>query len=202
MSEALELSVVPATENATDVVAETPTSGPLILSASLASGSRSRILAKTAADALRETGVEPTVVDLSQLNLPLCDGESAYGAAGVSDLSEQIKTAGGIICATPIYNYDVNAALKNAIELTGRAWTGQVVGFMAAAGGSGSYMSLMGLANSLMLDFRCVIVPRFVYTTGEHFQGDEVGDLDIVQRIGDLTRTIVALSPAVKAIES
>ena len=32
-----------------------------------------------------------------------------------------------------------------------------------------SYMSVMAYANSLMLDFRCVIIPRFVYATGSAF---------------------------------
>ena len=158
------------------------------------------MLAHTAAELLAKRGITADTVDLADLSLPLCDGESAYGADGVSDLSDRVKRAGGILVATPIYNYDVNAALKNAIELTGRAWTGQVVGFLAAAGGSGSYMSLMGLANSLMLDFRCLIVPRFVYTTGEHYQGDEVGDLDIVDRIDELTQTVVSLSAALRSV--
>ena len=175
---------------------------PLILSSSLSSGSRSRVLAAAAASTLREHGHEPEVVDLGQLELPLCDGGAAYGAPAVAPLAEAVQSADGILCATPIYNYDVNAALKNAIELTGRAWTGQVVGFLAAAGGSGSYMSLMGLANSLMLDFRCLIVPRFVYATAEHFQGDQVGDADIAERIDQLALSVVRLSGAWKTARS
>ena len=200
MSDVPDLSVVPAAPS-DQPVEDAARPAPLILSASLASGSRSRVLARTAADALREKGIEPRLIDLSELDLPLCDGESAYGAPHVGELAAAVKEATGIICATPIYNYDVNAALKNAVELTGRAWTGQVVGFMAAAGGAGSYMSLMSMANSLMLDFRCLIVPRFVYTTGEHFQGDEVGDLDIVERIGELASTVASLSAAWNSVD-
>jgi FMN reductase len=37
----------------------------------------------------------------------------------------------------------------------------KVVGFLCAAGGKSSYMSVMRLANSLMLDFRCLIIPHF-----------------------------------------
>jgi hypothetical protein len=40
---------------------------------------------------------------------------------------------------------------------------------ICAAGGGSSYMSVMGLANSLMLDFRCLIIPRFVYAKGDDF---------------------------------
>ncbi len=55
------------------------------------------------------------------------------------------------------------------IELAGSAWEDKIVGFLCAAGGMSSYMSVMAYANSLMLDFRCVIIPRFVYATGDIF---------------------------------
>ena len=66
-----------------------------------------------------------------------------------------------IVVAVPIYVYDTNAAIKNFVDLSGRAWTDKPVGFLCAAGGPSSYMAILGLANSLMLDFRCLIVPRF-----------------------------------------
>jgi FMN reductase len=47
-------------------------------------------------------------------------------------------------------------------------------------------MSVMSLANSLMLDFRCIIIPRFVYSTGEAFDGEKVVDPDLEERINDL----------------
>ena len=72
-----------------------------------------------------------------------------------------------MIVAAPVYNYDVSASAKNMIELTGNAWEDKMVGFLCAAGGMSSYMSVMAYANSLMLDFRCVIIPRFVYATGD-----------------------------------
>ena len=75
--------------------------------------------------------------------------------------------------ATPIYNYNVSSSAKNLVELTGKAWTDKVVGFLCAAGGRGSYMGCMGLANSLMLDFRSLILPRFVYATGDPFAGEQ-----------------------------
>ncbi len=44
------------------------------------------------------------------------------------------------------------------------------------AGGSLSYMSVMNLANSLMLGFRMFILPRFVYVTSEDWEGEQLGD--------------------------
>ena len=59
-------------------------------------------------------------------------------------------------------------------------------------------MSAMGVANSLMLDFRCLVLPRFIYALGDAFQGDELCDQQIDQRITELTDELIRLSSAIK----
>jgi FMN reductase len=93
----------------------------------------------------------------------------------------------------PIYNYASGASAKNLIELTGSAWSDKVVGFLCAAGGHSSYMSILGLANSLMLDFRCLINPRFVYTDGSAFEGGQITDSEIKKRIEELASSTMRL---------
>ena len=44
-------------------------------------------------------------------------------------------------------------------------------------------MSIMGLANSLMLDFRCLIIPRFVYAKGEDFGSKKEPTAELAKRI-------------------
>jgi len=170
----------------------------LILSSSLHPTSRSRILAREVAKRLTDDKRSVELFDLSMRVLPPCDGATAYGHEEVIALAELIKSADSIFIASPVYNYDVNAAAKNAIELTGKAWTGKVVSLMLAAGGQGSYMSAMGVANSLMLDFRCLIVPRFVYATGECFEGDALADEDIVRRVDQLIIESLRISDALR----
>jgi len=55
----------------------------------------------------------------------------------------------------------------------------------------------LAYANSLMLDFRTVIIPRFVYATGDSFDGDKITDKKVVARIeqvaDELTRFTEAL---------
>ena len=104
------------------------------------------------------------------MDLPLCDADKCYGMPGSKKLSATIESADGILIAAPVYNYDVAAATKNMIELTGSVWEDKIVGFLCAAGGHASYMSVMAYANSLMLDFRCVIIPRFVFATVRGFR--------------------------------
>jgi NAD(P)H-dependent FMN reductase len=167
-----------------------------IVSASLNPDSKSRILAQETQRILQEDGQEVALVDLRDFALPLCDGDSSYSHAEVERIRGPLHAGDAIIVATPIYNYAANAAVKNLIELTGDLWENKVVGFLCAAGGMNSYMSIVSLANSLMLDFRSIIVPRFVYATSDAFAGGRIKDAEIARRVADLARTTARLSRA------
>ena len=155
------------------------------------------MLAAEAARALESTGADVTVLDLRDFPMPVCDGEECEDA-NVARLAQAVRGADAVLLAVPIYNYDVNAAAKNLVEHTGSAWEGKVVGFLCAAGGTASYMSVMSLANSLMLDFRCLIVPRFVYATKGDFGGGEVSSARIKERIARLAGETVRLATALR----
>jgi FMN reductase len=170
----------------------------LLLSCSLNPDSRSRVLANAAAEVLRKHEATVRLLDLREHPLAMCDGESCDERA-VAPLREAIRSADAILLAVPIYNYDVNAAAKNLVEQTGEAWEGKVVGFLCAAGGHGSYMSVMSLANSLMLDFRCLIVPRFVYAVGRDFEGDAITSPKIRERVEQLCAETARVAKALRA---
>ena len=167
----------------------------LIISCSLSPSSRSRILANEAAKTLSSLEANVQTLDLRDHPLPMCDGEDCDPKL-LAPLREAIKRADAILLAVPIYNYDVNAAAKNLVELTGSAWEGKLVGFLCAAGGHSSYMSVMSLANSLMLDFRCLIVPRFVYATKQDFDSQSVSSPKVRDRIQQLCTETVRLGKA------
>ncbi len=168
----------------------------LVISCSLNPKSRSRILAQIAHKHLTVKNLAADFIDLAELNLPMCDAGACYSHPGVVALTPRIADARGIIIATAIYNYDVNAAAKNLIELTGDAWEEKVVGFVCAAGGHGSYMSVMPFANSLMLDYRCVIVPRFVYAPRADINDKTFGDAAINERTEELAVELIRVTDA------
>ena len=173
----------------------------LVISSSLHPESRSRILARDCKHRLEQMSREVEWFDLAETTLPPCDGGAAYGHENVQKLAALIKDASAIFLASPVYNFDVNSVAKNAVELTSRAWTGKVVAMMLAAGGQGSYMSAMGLANSLMLDFRCIIVPRFVYTLGDAFDGNQISDVDVSDRMQQLVAETTQIADAVAPLD-
>jgi len=169
----------------------------LIISCSLNPKSRSRIVAHYAYEQfhLKESDVE--WIDLAECSLPLCDGGPCYTDPKVKKLTAKIKGAKGIILATPVYNFNASASAKNLIELTADAWNNKVVGFISAAGGQSSYMAPMGLINSLMLDFRCLIVPRFVQAIRDEIPDDGNLAEGIIKRIRELNNTLIDLTQRV-----
>lgn len=163
----------------------------LVISTSANPDSNSRKMGQLAFDCLKKAKTDCRWVDTRELNLPICDANTCYAHPAVKDIAAAIDAADGILIAAPVYNYDVSAAAKNMIELTGEAWNDKIVGFLCAAGGQGSYMSVMAYANSLMLDFRCTIIPRFVYATGEAFDSAGAPDRKVTKRIQDLALELI-----------
>lgn len=177
----------------------------LVISSSLNPTSRSRVLAQRVHARLNDLGEPADWMDLQQVPLPPCTGTEVDRTPAVADAQGRIARAAGVLVAGPVYNYDIGAAAKNLVELTGAAWEGKVVGFATAAGGSGSYMSVMSLAGSLMLDFRCHVVPRFVYATTKDVDGSGSGRIlsaDIAERLDRLAAELRRLALALAAPEA
>ena len=144
----------------------------LLVSTSLSPTSRSRILARLAVEKLTASGTTHTLLDLNETPLPFTGSAAGWGDPAVDAAKKLTRSATHLLFAMPVYNYDVNAVAKNYIEHMGKdCFEGKTVGFLLSAGGAGSYMAAMPFANSLMLDFRCWIVPRFLYVSKDLEEG-------------------------------
>lgn len=166
----------------------------LVISSSLNPESTSRILAKQACTYLEQKQAVFDYLDLEQLSLPFCDGNKVFHLSEIKELENRISRYQGLLISTPVYNFDVNSALKNLIELTGHGWLDKVVGFLCTAGSRRSFMSVQSFASSLMLDFRCLIIPRFVFATSDDFIQGELHNKKIQERIQNLAETVMYLS--------
>ena len=164
----------------------------LVISTSLREGSRSKIMAK----ALSESVKDSEFFDLQDNSLPLCDGDKCYDLPEVIDFRKKVKNAKGIIMAIPIYNFNVSSGAKNVIELGGKMLYDKVFGFICAAGGKSSYMSVMSFANSLMIDYRCFIIPKFVYALKNDFDGNKITSPEIKQRVSELGKDLIKITEA------
>ncbi len=159
----------------------------LIIATSLDPDSRSQVLARVTLGICNTHNINADVLDLRDYDLPMAGAANSFDLSIVNELSARVSKYRRIIFTVAIYNYDVSAAAKNFIELVGDTWLeGAVVGFICTAGGKNSYMSVMGFANSLMLDFRAWIAPRFVYV----IKNEDLHGTEIKTRIEGLVKAV------------
>lgn len=93
------------------------------IAGSLREGSYNKLLINAALNIAKTSGAETSVIDLTQLNLPILneDDEKRNGfPEGAKRLRTLMNEATTIIFASPEYNSSVSAALKNAIDWASR----------------------------------------------------------------------------------
>lgn len=172
----------------------------LVFSCSLNPQSRSRVLARVAASRIEEAGGDVDFVDLRDIPLPMCDGGITTVDANAQDVARRIAESDGVVLACPVYNFNVSSGAKNLIELTGAVWTAKVVAIVCAAGGDASYMAHMGIANSLMLDFRTVIVPRFVHAGEFDIADERIVNPDTLRRLDETVALFLRMARALNPL--
>lgn len=158
-----------------------------VLSTSLDPESRSAWLAELTAEQLRAAGHAVTHLDLRRDPLPPFDNVQGEGGCYAHPSSERyyraIREADGIFLAAPVYNWGLGSGTKALVELTGSsdaerglhgAWFDQPVTFLISGGLDHGYLSHGALAFGLMVDFRCVVNPHFVYATSAHWDAPGV----------------------------
>jgi FMN reductase len=169
----------------------------LIVSTALRPGSKTSLVADAMLTAVAALPAPASVLDLAKIALPLCDGGACFQDPAVRSATAMVKAARVIVLCFPVYNHQANAAAKNFVEVTNDGWKGKVVGLVANGGTDRSYLAPLSLANSLMVDHRCIVVPRFVFVTPANFSPDGTlpRDGDVASRLTDLASELTHLAP-------
>lgn len=149
--------------------------------------------------AARELAPEGVSIEIEQLNqIPLYDGdveESEGVPEPVARLKDLIAAADGLIISSPEYNRGVPGVAKNAIDWLSRPaddrdriFAGLPGAVISSAGGSGGRVAQEGWLTTFHYLKMHTFSARSLYITGgwNHFDGDEMTDDDIRERLGKL----------------
>ena len=152
------------------------------ISGSLRSASANSGLVRCAqAHAVKLDGVEWVTADIGSLPLYNQDLEDGCEPAEVALFRQQVRDADAIFFACPEYNYNVTAALKNALDWASRpnVWQGKAAAVVGAGGGSGTARAQLALRQSgVFLDLTFVNAPEVAIKRFEEKCFDEAtGDL-------------------------
>ena len=182
----------------------------LVIAGSTRAASTNRLLAKEAAAALREAGVDVTLADLRDFPMPLYDAdlEAASGLPPAARaLKELAREADGFAIASPEYNGSYPAVLKNAIDWISRVepgdgplevFRGKPAGILSASPGQGGGKRVLKQLRELLEMIRMTVVPHHVSiaNSGEAF--DAAGRLVRISDIESLSKLTSELAGAVR----
>lgn len=161
----------------------------LAFAGSLRTGSFNKKLVRIAAEGARAAGAEVTLLDLRDLPMPIYDGDIER-EQGLPPNAKAFKRLliehHGVLLATPEYNSQYPAVLKNAIDWASRqepgdtpliAFKGKIAAVMSASPGALAALRSQTLVRSLLLYLGMVVVPTQIgiARAGEAF--DEAGRL-------------------------
>lgn len=132
-----------------------------------------------------------TLLDLKDLPLPHFDNDQIFFDMNFKIIYDAINAADGVVIAAPVYNWALGSTVKQVIEATGAtgeggrksAWFDKVVSFVCAGGLPHSYTAFSSMANTLMLDFKCIINPYTVYATGKDWSSSDVLSSKVSNRL-------------------
>ena len=179
-----------------------------VISSSLSNESRSRSLAQSYHNYLKTHSIDGEVIDLRDINPPNFDHSEIYESRAYKEIHSKIDEADGVVFASPVYNWGCCAELKKLIEYVGStpthssmrgAFFDKVVTFVNAAGLPHSYMAYTSLANSMMLDFKCIINPYNVYVHNRHWDGNDALINDAQKRIEKSAKVMAELTRLLQA---
>ncbi len=147
---------------------------------SLRPGSFSRMATTLALEGAREFGAQTELLDLNDFDLPFCDGKKPDHLlpANVIHLRETVRSAQGIILATPQYHGSFSGVLKNALDLMGfTEFEGKMIGLVGVAGGSTGAMDALNSLRAIGRALHAWVVPEQVSIAESHHQFNSDGSV-------------------------
>ncbi|GHF49157.1 FMN reductase [Deinococcus metalli] len=167
-----------------------------VIATSFDPDSRSAWLCALAARQLAAQGHDVTHLDLRDTPLPTFDNVQGPGGCydhpNAARYHRAIADADGVLLGVPVYNWGLGSGAKALVELTGSsddlrglhgAWFDKPVTFLVSGGLDHGYLSHGAFAFGLMVDFRCVVNPHFVYATSAHWDAPEVPGTWLAERL-------------------
>ncbi|MEM1223729.1 MAG: NAD(P)H-dependent oxidoreductase, partial [Verrucomicrobiota bacterium] len=147
------------------------------------------------------------LIDLQDLQLPNFDNRTIYQTSAYEELHQKIDHSDALVFASPVYNWGCFAELKKMVEAIGStppdksvrgAFFDKVITFVNSAGLPHSYMAYTSLANSMMLDFKCIVSPYNLYVHNEQWDANGALVQAAQDRLNKSMKVLVELATLLK----
>jgi NAD(P)H-dependent FMN reductase len=166
----------------------------LIVCGSLRKESQTRVLTNIAYEYAKEKYAGVEYLDLRKTRINKFEGFEAEYDDATKKTVKAVAASDVFILGSPIYNGLLGSALKNLFEFVDyKALEGRVAGFILKSSGNISFLQVQGQLQAMMNYFRVVSNPRAVYSTDDDFEGTELTNAKIRERVKRLVDETVKM---------
>jgi azobenzene reductase len=182
------------------------TSPPLVVgvTGSRRDGSYTRRTVEHALAAAERAGADTDHVDLGSVDLPLYDPDrDVEGAGDAGDLLARVRAADGVIVGSPVYHDSYSSTFRNFHDYCGwDEYEDTVVGLVVVAGG-GTFSSTLDHLRITMRGVHADVVPQQagIRNASDKFDGDDLLDEDLADRVDDVAEAVVAAAHRRAAVD-
>ena len=170
----------------------------LLISFSINPKSKSYKAINNAHNYLKSIHIDSELIDMRKYELPFYDGtDEVLNNETVKKLFNNFSKAEKIIIGSPIYNFVVNAVLKNFIDLLSvmryrhKSNKKQIIGVIGAMGNKKSFASLLPSLSNFQFSLGLYLIPKIVMCTPKDFDEKDEVNIDLENRIIELCNTMV-----------
>ncbi|MDZ5810476.1 NAD(P)H-dependent oxidoreductase [Halorubrum sp. AD140] len=174
---------------------------------SVSADSRTRTAVEVALEAAADThGVDTDVLHLADYDLAVADGRGIDNHEGdTADALAQIVEADAYVVGTPVYRGSYSGALKNLLDMVPRGeWQGDVapfenaaVGLVATGASDHHFLAVDQELRPAFAFFGAHAVGGATYASGDDFDGRELVDETVRERLATLGEATVELAAAI-----
>ena len=140
-------------------------------------------------------GVEIQLVNLADQRIAFADGRppEQYGD-DTAGLVESVRSADGVIVASPVYRGSITGALKNFLDhLPLEALAAKPVGIIAMGATHHHFLGADWHLRDILAWFGAIVVPTSVYLVSEDFTAGQLAE-SARQDLNDLAAAVIKLS--------
>jgi FAD reductase [NAD(P)H] len=165
-------------------------------------GSKTRIVVQKFLEEVKKyhPEMEVELLDLKDYHVQFCDGRDPSTYTGdTKKVIDIVSSADFYLIGTPIFQGSMTGALKNLFDLVPpKVFRNKVMGFVATGGTYQHYLVIENQLKPIAGYFRAFVAPGSVYAHNDHFAQNELVDVEILQRLTNLSKELVLMQIALK----
>ncbi|MEN2767000.1 NADPH-dependent FMN reductase [Ornithinibacillus xuwenensis] len=169
-------------------------------------GSKTRVAVELALQYIqnKQKDIDIELIDLSDYNLVFCDGRDYHDYSGDTKIVlEKILSADAFIIGTPTFQASIPGTLKNLFDLLPRdAFCEKAISILVTAGTPKHFLVAEQQLKPILDYMQAVVIPKYVFIEGKHFDQKVIVDEGILKRIDRLTQDTINWAKALEEMKN